>query len=146
MKASHIVLLAIGSAATAIACGGEPTSGPSGSGEGTAAQSASSGTATPPSDRGDDDGDMDAGGNPLFACGPTVSCVAVERVDNCCFNGWKIAVAEDQVEAYKNATACTARRPMCPMYIVRDTRVAVCDTAAHRCQMVPPREGESTRQ
>ncbi|HEY2515846.1 MAG TPA: hypothetical protein VGI39_33480 [Polyangiaceae bacterium] len=144
MNASHIVLLAIGSAAITVACGGEPTSSPGAAGAGTAAQSA-----TPsPADKGDDDGEMDAGadaGNPMFACGSGVSCVAVGRVDNCCYNGWKIAVAEDQVEAYKNATACTGRRPICPMYIVRDTRVAACDTATRTCQMVQPGDTDTAQ-
>ena len=141
MNASQIVLLAIGSAAITIACGGEPTSVPGAAGAGTAAQSA-----TPPTDKGDDDGETDAGadaGDPMFACGSGVSCVAVGRVNGCCYNGWKIAVAEDQVEAYKNATACTGKRPICPMYIVRDTRVAACNATTRTCEMVAPGESDA---
>jgi hypothetical protein len=79
------------------------------------------------------------GVDPRFrACQADTDCVAVRRA-GCCYNGWKEAVATSQADAYSQANACAkARRPPCPMYIVRDMRVARCDTATHLCTMVQP--------
>ena len=72
------------------------------------------------------------------ACSSDADCVAVRRA-GCCYNGWQEAVAATQAAAYSQAYACTrTRRPACPMYIVRDTRVARCDAASHLCTMVKP--------
>jgi hypothetical protein len=72
----------------------------------------------------------------ITSCNADSDCVAVAR-GGCCQNGWLEAVNTHHVQAYQNATRCTANpRPMCPMYMVRDTRVAACDTSAHQCKMV----------
>jgi hypothetical protein len=72
------------------------------------------------------------------ACRSDADCVAVTRA-GCCSNGWKEAVAVSQKDAYARDLACTTKpRPMCPMYIVNDARVAKCDPQAHLCTMVQP--------
>ena len=72
------------------------------------------------------------------ACKGDADCVAVPRA-GCCHNGWKEAVATSQKDAYARDFACPAgTRPICPMFIVRDMRVAKCDAAAHLCTMVQP--------
>jgi hypothetical protein len=64
--------------------------------------------------------------------------VAVPRA-GCCHNGWLEAVAASQKDAYANANACTmAKRPVCPMYIVKDERIAKCEAASHLCVLVKP--------
>jgi hypothetical protein len=81
----------------------------------------------------------DASPSSFFACATDSDCVAVNLVERCCYNGWKIAVAEDEVAAYEEANACHLRpaQVICPMYMERDTRVPACDTATHECVMVP---------
>lgn len=71
------------------------------------------------------------------ACQADADCVAVPRA-GCCNNGWKEAVAVSQRDAYAQAGACGKAHPICPMYKVRDARVAKCDTQAHLCVMVQP--------
>jgi hypothetical protein len=72
------------------------------------------------------------------ACQTDADCIAVPRA-GCCRNGWKEAVAVTQQDAYAQANACTRTpRPICPMYIARDSRVARCDPQAHLCTMVRP--------
>jgi hypothetical protein len=90
----------------------------------------------------------DAGTEPdasqsYFACTADSDCVAENLVERCCYNGWKIAVAKDQVAAYEAANACqlSPAKVLCPMYIAHDTRVPACDTATHECAMVPPDAG-----
>jgi hypothetical protein len=56
----------------------------------------------------------------------------------CCDNGWKEAVAVSQKDAYAQANACTRTRPICPMFKVRDRRVAYCEPQAHLCSMKEP--------
>jgi hypothetical protein len=74
-----------------------------------------------------------------FACDSATGCVAVRRITNCCSNGWKIAVARDEVEAYLRATECKpAAGHLCPEYVVDDTRVATCDLPRGTCVMVEP--------
>lgn len=80
----------------------------------------------------------DGGVDPQFrACQADSDCVAVPRA-GCCNNGWKEAVAVSQKDAYAKAGACPRAHPICPMYRVRDGRVAKCDTQAHLCTMVQP--------
>jgi hypothetical protein len=43
-----------------------------------------------------------------------------------------------QEDAYAKANACPKAHPICPMFRVRDTRIAKCDTQAHLCSMVQP--------
>jgi hypothetical protein len=69
------------------------------------------------------------------ACQGDGDCVAVPLA-GCCDNGWKTAVNSCEVDAYEDAFACHRERPICAMYIVRDTRVAECNRATHLCEMV----------
>src|SRR5580692_5151485 len=58
------------------------------------------------------------------SCNADADCVAVPRA-GCCHNGWKEAVNVSQKDAYEQANACTrTQRPICPMYMVRDVRIA----------------------
>ena len=84
-------------------------------------------------------GAADAGVAAQFrACQSDADCVTVPRA-GCCNNGWKEAVAASQKDAYAKAYACTRTpRPMCPMYIVRDTHIAKCDTQQHLCVLAQP--------
>jgi hypothetical protein len=71
------------------------------------------------------------------ACQVDSDCVAVWQA-GCCRNGWKTAVGCGEQDAYAEAFACHTPHPICPMYIVRDTRVAECNRATHLCEMVSP--------
>ena len=72
------------------------------------------------------------------ACNTDADCLAVARA-GCCPHGWKEAVAAPQKDAYARDFACTqSPRPMCPMFMVRDGRVAKCDGREHLCEMVQP--------
>jgi hypothetical protein len=73
------------------------------------------------------------------ACALDSECVAVNRV-GCCHNGWKEAVASSQAEAYEKSFTCPQAHPICPMYIVRDSRVPLCDNATHLCTMTRPED------
>jgi hypothetical protein len=75
--------------------------------------------------------------NDFFSCQVDSDCVAVP-VAGCCNNGWKIAVNQGQVDAYDAANACTTPHPICPLYIVNDTRVAECSSSTHKCEMIDP--------
>lgn len=80
----------------------------------------------------------DGGVDPQFrACQSDSDCVAVPRA-GCCNNGWKEAVAVSQKDAYAKANACARAHPICPMYRIRDGRVAKCDTQTRLCTMVQP--------
>jgi len=83
--------------------------------------------------------DGDGGPGAQFrSCNADADCVAVPRA-GCCHNGWKEAVNVSQKDAYEQANACAStRRPICPMYMVRDTRVARCNAQSHLCEMVKP--------
>lgn len=73
------------------------------------------------------------------ACTMDSDCVAVPRV-GCCKNGWMEAVATSQQSAYAASFTCPQAHPICPMYRVRDSRVALCDNAAHLCTMEKPED------
>jgi|CZKU01.1.fsa_nt_gi hypothetical protein len=82
--------------------------------------------------------DGDSGAPARFrACHADADCVAVPRV-GCCHNGWNEAVAASQRDAYAASFACAYVHPVCAMFIVRDSRVARCDPAAHLCTMATP--------
>jgi hypothetical protein len=71
-------------------------------------------------------------------CNTDADCVAVPRA-GCCPHGWKEAIAVPQKDAYARDFACTRTpRPICPLFLVRDARVARCDGKAHLCEMVQP--------
>jgi len=76
-------------------------------------------------------------GDQFRACQSDVDCLAVPRA-GCCDNGWKEAVAASQADAYAQANACTRQRPICPMFKVRDRRVAYCEPQTHLCSMKQP--------
>jgi hypothetical protein len=72
----------------------------------------------------------------ITACATDSDCVAVPR-GGCCQNGYNEAVNKHHTKAYANASKCTLNpRPMCPMFMVHDTRVAQCNTATNKCAMV----------
>jgi hypothetical protein len=76
------------------------------------------------------------GGNDgTLACQTDGDCVAVP-LGGCCDNGWKTAVNRDAVSAYANSASCQRTRPICPQYVVNDTRVPECNRANHQCTMV----------
>jgi hypothetical protein len=91
-------------------------------GSGDAAQSAST---TP-----------DAGSAAAFqACAMDSDCVSVARV-GCCNNGYREAVSAKHVDAYKHSFTCPPPKPMCPMFMINDTREAECNNGTHLCELV----------
>jgi hypothetical protein len=83
-------------------------------------------------------GDASTGDDAQFrACKADADCIAVPR-PGCCNNGWKEAVAASQKDAYAQANACTRQHPICPMFRVRDQRVAYCEPQTHLCTMKQP--------
>jgi hypothetical protein len=78
------------------------------------------------------------GADPQFrACKADSDCAAVPLA-GCCDNGRRVAVAVAQKDAYAQANACTRKRPICPMFRVRDQRVSYCDAQAHLCSLRQP--------
>ncbi len=75
--------------------------------------------------------------NHIFDCDVDTDCVAVSR--GCCANGWKEAVNSSQQDSYRSALECVPNQ-ICPLYIVNDTRVALCDNATRQCQMIAPQD------
>ncbi|MDP9035882.1 MAG: hypothetical protein M3O50_13865 [Myxococcota bacterium] len=71
------------------------------------------------------------------SCTADSDCVSVDRV-GCCHNGWKVAVASLQREAYLRSFACPDPHPICAMYIVRDQRVPRCDQGTKLCALIHP--------
>jgi hypothetical protein len=72
-----------------------------------------------------------------LSCSADTDCVAVDRA-GCCHNGYKDAVNTKQIEQYRAANACNEEHRPCPMFRILDKRVARCDTALKRCEMVNP--------
>ncbi len=70
-----------------------------------------------------------------LACGSDSECVAVDRA-GCCHNGYKDAVNKTRIAAYEQSNACQDKHTMCAMFIIKDDRVAACNTATHQCEMV----------
>lgn len=70
------------------------------------------------------------------SCKVDADCVAVSK-GGCCPNGWNVAVNKAQAKAYTKDHACTMQTGPCPLYVIDDTRSPECDTAQHRCVMVP---------
>jgi hypothetical protein len=82
------------------------------------------------------DGKEDSLRNHRFiTCQQNTDCVAILK-PGCCSNGWKVAVNRDHVAQYKAANACQQVHPICPLYVIDDTRVAECNATSHTCQMV----------
>jgi len=74
-----------------------------------------------------------------LACSVDSDCVAVAR-EGCCHNGWKDAVNQSRLDAYRQANACKDQHVMCAQFLVNDDRVALCNTAQSRCEMMKPEE------
>jgi len=73
--------------------------------------------------------------DPMFACNTDSDCVAVPK-EMCCPNGTKIAVADGYQQAYHDAYQCKQPPRICPLYVINDTRVPVCQAGV--CGLVQP--------
>jgi hypothetical protein len=73
--------------------------------------------------------------DPMFACNADSDCVAVYE-EKCCPNGVKIALHSGYEAQYKHDNKCTQPPHVCPLAVINDTRVAVCQ--ANQCAMVQP--------
>jgi hypothetical protein len=83
-----------------------------------------------------DAGAAEAGAPAQFrACAADTDCVAVPRV-GCCHNGWMEAVAASQQGAYAASFVCPVAHPICPMFLIRDTRIPRCNVTTHLCELV----------
>jgi hypothetical protein len=71
----------------------------------------------------------------IFACHMDADCVAVEKAE-CCPSGRLVAVNKNHTDDYAKAYACTDKPTACPLYVIKDTRVAECSNASHKCEMV----------
>ncbi len=71
------------------------------------------------------------------SCSTDSDCIAVPQV-GCCSNGYKAAVNKHHVTAYQDSFVCPPPKPFCPMFVVLDRRVPVCDTTTDTCKMVQP--------
>jgi hypothetical protein len=113
-------LASLASVASLAACG----SAPPGESTGRSGQAATVGTQATP--------------DPQFTpCASDVDCVAIPMA-GCCHNGWLVSVNGCSVDAYEQANVCDVTNPICPMYIVNDTRVPVCDPSTNACTLVQP--------
>jgi hypothetical protein len=78
------------------------------------------------------------GSAPSFdACKVDSDCVAISK-GGCCPNGFKVAVNKNEVAAYNAANACANPHPICPLFLINDTRIAECNFATHKCEMIAP--------
>jgi hypothetical protein len=78
------------------------------------------------------------GGGPQYdtTCHTDSDCVAVSR-GGCCPNGVKVAVTAGSEGAYAAASVCTITpHPVCPFAVILDRRVAQCNFATNRCEMI----------
>ncbi len=73
----------------------------------------------------------------FYACEADSDCVAIEQA-SCCPNGYLVAVNNCEVKAYDKKYACENPPAVCPLYVVKDSRVAQCDFTKHQCQMIDP--------
>lgn len=78
---------------------------------------------------------LDGPAKDLYSCKTDSDCVAISK-GGCCPNGWNVAVNQSSVDAYNAANACADPHPICPLYLVNDTRVAECNGATQKCEMV----------
>ena len=73
--------------------------------------------------------------NTLFGCNVDADCVAVPR--GCCRTGWKEAVASGREGDYETALGCDPQQ-ICPLYVINDTRIPLCNSAVGQCEMTQP--------
>jgi hypothetical protein len=71
----------------------------------------------------------------MLSCMLDADCVAVPK-NGCCHHGHKVAINTKSTDAYKMSFTCADPRPICPAYVVQDTRVAECSNETHKCEMV----------
>lgn len=69
------------------------------------------------------------------SCKVDADCVAISQ-GGCCPNGWNVAVNQSSVDDWQAAHACTDPHPICPLYVVNDTRVPECNNSTHQCELV----------
>lgn len=69
-------------------------------------------------------------------CREDEDCVAVPVV-GCCHNGWKASVSREMQHVYAHSFVCPTARPICPQYLVRDTRAPRCNASTQLCELVP---------
>lgn len=80
----------------------------------------------------------------ITACTADADCVAVPQ-GGCCDNGYLAAVNKHHTKAYENSTACKLHpHPLCPLFLVHDTRIAQCNEKAGKCEMVAPKDCRTT--
>ncbi|MEO8798245.1 MAG: PPC domain-containing protein, partial [Polyangiaceae bacterium] len=73
---------------------------------------------------------------PVWAsCNVDADCKAVPA-NGCCHNGRNDAVNKNHVKDYTASFTCPQTNPICPLYIMLDTRVAECNNGTHTCEMV----------
>jgi hypothetical protein len=63
-------------------------------------------------------------------------CVAVPVV-GCCHNGWKTSVSRGRQDEYEGSFRCPNERPICPKYLVIDSRAPECNQDTGLCELVP---------
>jgi hypothetical protein len=71
------------------------------------------------------------------SCNVTSDCEAVAQV-GCCNNGYKAAVNKHHVAAYEASFTCPPPKPFCPLFVILDQRVPVCNPTTKTCEMVEP--------
>ncbi len=67
-------------------------------------------------------------------CAVDSDCAAVPA-EGCCSQGL-VAVSRERAGEYQAAFACADPHPVCPELVVVDRRVARCDGATRRCELV----------
>jgi hypothetical protein len=112
-----------------VACGGSQGTDPT----------SSTGLVSAGVSEGSDGGSEAGAAEDFFRCVDHDDCVAVRYLEGCCYTGLKIAVNRREVAEYEQATACEPQRGhLCPMIIVPDPRIPICDEHTHLCAMVAP--------
>ena len=89
----------------------------------------------PESDPAETTGDAIKSAAKIFACNVDSDCVAVTKA-GCCHNGWLEAVNKNETKQYEKLYTPKVCTVMCPMFMVKDERVAECNTGAKKCEMV----------
>jgi hypothetical protein len=70
-----------------------------------------------------------------LACQVDADCVAT-LPNGCCHDGRNIPLNRNAVDAYRATFRCPTDRPRCPMHLVLDRRVAVCEPTTHACTLI----------